>query len=80
MSERQAKIQSIIQQISPVQGVTPGLEQNLFDDGILDSFGLPDLVAALEKEFGVRVPDKDLLPTNFTSIQAIDGYLTRRAA
>jgi acyl carrier protein len=80
MTERQAKIQSVVQKVSLVQGTVPGLAQNLFDDGILDSFGLPDLVAALEKEFGVRVPDKELLPANFASIQAIDTYLGRHTS
>jgi acyl carrier protein len=79
MTERQAKIRALVLQLSPVEGADPSLSEHLFDSGILDSFGLPDLVSALEKEFSVRVPDKDLLPMNFSSIQVIDGFLARLA-
>ena len=60
MTERQARIHSIVTQLSQVDGANPSLSEHLFDSGILDSFGLSDLVGALEKEFSVRVPDKDL--------------------
>ncbi len=79
MTERQTRIHSIVTQLSQVEGADPAPQQQLFDAGILDSFGLPDLVGALEKEFSVRIPDSDLLPANFASIQAIDSYLARHA-
>ena len=40
-----------------------------------DSFALPDLVSAIEKEFGVKVPDSDLNPRKFDSIARMDAYL-----
>ena len=80
MTERQARIQEIVKQLSQVEGANPDLRQQLFESGVLDSFGLPDLVAELEKRFSVRVPDSELLPANFASIEAIDTYLARRSA
>jgi acyl carrier protein len=80
MTERQVRIHTIVKQLSPVAGANPGPSEQLFESGILDSFGLPDLVSVLEKEFSVRVPDSELLPANFASIQAIDTYLARRSA
>ena len=77
MNERQSQIKSLVQGLSRVAGADPSLQERLFDSGILDSFGLPDLVAALEHHFGLRVPDSDLLPANFSSIQAIDAYIGR---
>jgi acyl carrier protein len=53
-------------------------EESLFESGVLDSFGLPDMVSALEKEFGVVVPDADLNPRKFDSLARIENYVTRR--
>jgi acyl carrier protein len=80
MTDRQMRIQAIVKKISQVEGAEPGPQQQLFDSGILDSFGLADLVAALEKDFSVRVPDSDLQPANFASIQGIDSFLSRLKA
>ena len=48
--------------------------------GLLDSFALPDLVSALEQEFSIKVPDRDLNPRKFDSIARIDTYLQDRAS
>ena len=80
MTDRQARIRTLVKQLSLVDGAEPELGQNLFESGVLDSFGLPDLVAALEKEFSVRVPDSEWLPATFSSVEAIDRYLARRSA
>ena len=53
--------------------------RNLFDSGFLDSFALVDLVAALESEFAVRIPDSDLTPRKFESIARIVSYLAARS-
>lgn len=55
-------------------------EESLFESGLLDSFALPDLVSALEKEFSIEIPDRDLNPRKFDSIARIEQYLSTRAA
>jgi len=54
-------------------------EESLFESGVLDSFALPDMVSALEKEFGVKVPDSDLNPRKFDSLARIESYLGAHA-
>jgi acyl carrier protein len=49
--------------------------ESLVDEGILDSFGLAELVALLEKDFGVKVPDADIQLATFESIDAIAAYV-----
>jgi D-alanine--poly(phosphoribitol) ligase subunit 2 len=73
----QAKIVGIIQKVSG-QPIQPGPEESLFDSGILDSFALPDMVGALETEFGIKVPDSDLTPRKFESIASIGRYIESR--
>ena len=50
-------------------------DESLFDSGVLDSFALPDMVSALEKEFGIKVPDSDLNPRKFDSVARIANYV-----
>jgi D-alanine--poly(phosphoribitol) ligase subunit 2 len=74
----QARIVGIIQKVSnqPVQ-VSP--DDSLFDSGLLDSFALPEMVSALEEEFGIKVPDSDLTPRKFESISSIGRYIESRS-
>jgi len=76
--ERQQRIKAVIQKIAAGEAVNPTPTEELFETGVLDSFGLPDLVAALEKEFSVSIPDSDLRPKNFSSIEQIEKYLQSR--
>ena len=75
--DRQARILEIIRRIARKQA-SPAPDESLFDSGLLDSFALPDMVSALEQEFGIQVPDKDLNPRRFESIARIDEYVGSR--
>jgi acyl carrier protein len=50
----------------------------LFESGLLDSFSLADLVAELEREFSVKIPDSDLKPRKFDTVERIAAYLASR--
>ena len=75
--ERRARILEIVRSISK-QDVNPALDQSLFESGIVDSFALPDLVAALEREFSISIPDSDLMPRKFETIERIEAYIQGR--
>jgi acyl carrier protein len=72
--DRRSKIIEIIRKVSS-KNVTPDPDESLFDSGLLDSFALPDMVSALEKEFAVKIPDSDLHPRKFESVSRIESYL-----
>ena len=55
-------------------------ETSLFDTGVIDSFGLVDFITDLEKEFKIKVPDNDLHPSKFESLEKIAIYLSSRGA
>ena len=74
----QTRIVGVIQKIYK-QPVNLGPDDSLFDSGVLDSFALPDMVTALEDEFGIKVPDSDLTPRKFESIASIVRYIETRA-
>lgn len=56
----------------------PGNSDDLFKAGVLDSFALVDFVAVLEGETGITVPDADVNPANFQTIEAIERYVASR--
>jgi acyl carrier protein len=41
----------------------------------LSSLDLVDLMLAVEAEFDVKIPDRDMTPANFRSIARIDGLI-----
>ena len=46
------------------------------ENGIVDSTGVLELVSFVESEFGFKVPDEDLLPQNFDSVNALSDYVS----
>jgi acyl carrier protein len=51
----------------------------LLDTGILDSLGVLDVVAFIEKEFSVHVSDDELLPENFQSVDALVTFVQSKS-
>jgi acyl carrier protein len=50
----------------------------LLESGMLDSQGVLELVTFIEEEFLVAVPDEDLTPENFQTIERISAYIASR--
>ena len=53
-------------------------QDDLLESGIIDSLGILDLVAFVEKEFGIAVSDEDLLPENFNSVEHLTAFVQNR--
>ena len=73
------KIRKALANVAKVP-VPADAEASLFDTGVLDSFDLVDFVAELEKEFKIKVPDHDLRPSKFESLNKIAEYLSSKGA
>ena len=54
--------------------------EDFISDGMLDSFDIVTLVAALDKNFSVSIPGTEILPENFMNIQAIEALLGKHGA
>lgn len=68
------RIIEIVKQVAEAADL-PAADESLFDAGILDSFKLTDVIESLESEFGIKVPDSDLTPRKFETIEKIEAYL-----
>ncbi len=71
------RILKIVEKFGQNGGV-PDTDESLFESGYLDSFALPDVIGALESEFHIKIPDADLNPRKFASIERIEEYIEAR--
>jgi acyl carrier protein len=75
--DNRERIIAVVKSVSKKPAL-PDAEESLFDSGFLDSFDLPDMVSALEREFHIKIPDSDLNPRKFESISRIESYVESR--
>lgn len=61
------------------EGSSLGDDESFLESGIVDSTGILEVVAWIEETFGIRVPDTDLLPENFDTVQRLAAYMHRSA-
>ena len=76
MDQTQAKIKEFLSRFFKNHDLQP--EEDIFALGFVNSLLAMQLVAFVEKEFGVRVEDEDLDLDNFRSIQAISNLVARK--
>lgn len=60
------------------QGFTYGDDASFLEEGIIDSLGIIEVVAFVEKEFGITVEDRDRLPSYFDSVNKLSTYILAR--
>ena len=51
--------------------------QSLLEAGVVDSTGVLELVAFLEDTFHLQIADKDIIPQNLDSVDAITAFVER---
>lgn len=55
-----------------------GDDVSFLEEGIIDSLGVLELVAFIEKQFGVGVADAELIPDNFDSVNSLTSFVCRK--
>ncbi len=55
-----------------------GPDDSFLERGIIDSTGVLELVGFLERRFGVRVGDHELIPANLDSIRGLVTFVERK--
>lgn len=50
-------------------------DDNLFNAGVVDSAGLISFLSFIEIKFDITIPDEDLLPENFSTINKMSNYI-----
>jgi acyl carrier protein len=54
-------------------------DDSFLGTGLIDSLGIVQLVSFVESEYSVKVPDTDLVPSNFDSVVKLADYVERRS-
>jgi acyl carrier protein len=53
---------------------------NFIAEGLLDSFDVVQLVAALDAQYNISIDGMDIIPENFSSIESITAILIKNGA
>jgi acyl carrier protein len=77
MDQNQTKIKEFLSRFFKNHELQP--EEDIFALGFVNSLLAMQLVAFVEKEFGIRVEDEDLDLDNFRSINAISNLVARKS-
>ena len=72
--------EAIINQIEELSFTRVSGDDLLWTDKILDSITIVELVVFIELEFGIKVPNADIVESNFNSVNAIVDYIHRSKA
>ena len=77
MDRKTALLEYIKDEIMRNRNARLSEDEDLLSSGILDSLGILQIVAFIEKTFGIRIPDEDVVFDNFQSVNAMAAYLQR---
>lgn len=55
-------------------------DMSLIDNDLVDSTGILELVGFIEKEFGLKVEDREIVPANLDSLARIVAYIDGKRA
>jgi acyl carrier protein len=60
------------------EGFTYADDASLLREGIIDSLGVVELVAFLQKEFGLKVDQSEVRPENFDSVAKLAAFVRQK--
>ncbi len=67
--------------IEILKGIHPEVDfennEELIDEGILDSLDIVTIVTEIDAEFDVTIPAEEIIPENFNSAKALMALITR---
>lgn len=72
------KVLEILSNIRPEFDFTEDV--NFIEEGMLDSFDVVTLVSDLDTTFGISIDGVDIVPENFSSVDAIINLLKKNGA
>lgn len=73
------RVLTFLEQTAQAQAVSlPAETDSLFDKGVLDSFGLLEFIGFIEETFDIKIPDEDLFPDRFATVEKIRQYVESR--
>jgi acyl carrier protein len=59
------------------KGQRPGKEDNLFDMGLLDSFGVIEFLTYLETQFNLQMNLEEITAENFSTVSSVSRLISK---
>jgi acyl carrier protein len=53
-------------------------DSSFLEEGIIDSTGMLEMIMFLEKTYGIKIADEELIPENMGSLQNIARFIDRK--
>jgi acyl carrier protein len=53
-------------------------DENLITQGIIDSLGILKLVSFMEKSFGIKINNEEIIPENFQTLNALAEFVEKK--
>jgi acyl carrier protein len=53
-------------------------DASLLQEGVIDSLGVVELVAFVQKQFNVKVEQQEVVPDNFDSVAKLSAFVRRK--
>lgn len=75
----QEKIADLLKDINGKDRISD-FNMDLFENDMLDSLGIAQLVAALEENFNIEIDPEDILPENFSTVNEISALVRKYKA
>jgi len=69
------KLLALLAEIRPEHDFTGS--SDFIEDGLLDSFDIVTLVAALEETYSISIDGEDVTPENFRNLESLELFLER---
>lgn len=57
---------------------TLGPDEDLISTGMIDSLGIMKLVAFMEKTFGIKINNDEIVPENFQTLSALTEFVNKK--
>ena len=75
MCNVEKEVLEILQEIN--ENITDDVQIDLLSNGVIDSFDIVNIVAALEVRFKIEFEAEDIVPENFNSAEALYELIQR---
>ena len=53
-------------------------DEDLLEQGILDSIGIMKLIVFIEENFGIQVADEEIIPENFQNLNSMVAFVGQK--
>ncbi|SRR6266480_1709712 len=80
MTNTQQRVREFIVENFYVEPAAVGDDTSLISEGIVDSTGMLELIAFLEREYAIRIEDREMTPDNLDTLARIGAFVGRKRA